>query len=93
VVRLERAGIATLAESYDVQPAPHCPLGPVALAACVQLDLAVLVPVAGHIPCPTGPGSGIEVDEDAMRAAAVAHPPVPVGNPRWTYPDGGLAEW
>ena len=33
--------IATLAESYDVQLAPHCPLGPVALAACVQLDLAV----------------------------------------------------
>jgi galactonate dehydratase len=33
--------IAALAESYDVQVAPHCPIGPVALAACVQLDLAV----------------------------------------------------
>jgi galactonate dehydratase len=33
--------IATLAESYDVQLAPHCPIGPVALAACLQLDLAV----------------------------------------------------
>ena len=33
--------IATMAESYDVQIAPHCPIGPVALAACVQLDLAV----------------------------------------------------
>jgi galactonate dehydratase len=33
--------IATLAESFDVQVAPHCPLGPVALAACIQLDLAV----------------------------------------------------
>lgn len=33
--------IATGAEVYDVQIAPHCPLGPVALAACLQLDLAV----------------------------------------------------
>jgi galactonate dehydratase len=33
--------IATLAESFDVQIAPHCAIGPVALAACVQLDLAV----------------------------------------------------
>ena len=33
--------VATLAESYDVQLAPHCPLGPVALAACLQLDFAV----------------------------------------------------
>jgi galactonate dehydratase len=33
--------IATLAEAYDAQVAPHCPLGPVALAACLQLDLAV----------------------------------------------------
>lgn len=30
--------IATMAEAYDVAVAPHCPLGPVALAACVQLD-------------------------------------------------------
>lgn len=33
--------IATMAETYDAQVAPHCPLGPVALAACLQLDLAV----------------------------------------------------
>lgn len=30
--------IATMAEAYDVAVAPHCPLGPIALAACVQLD-------------------------------------------------------
>jgi galactonate dehydratase len=30
--------IAAMAEAYDVAVAPHCPLGPVALAACVQLD-------------------------------------------------------
>ncbi|PSP32800.1 galactonate dehydratase [Halobacteriales archaeon QH_10_67_22] len=33
--------IAAMAEAYDVALAPHCPLGPVALAACVQVDAAV----------------------------------------------------
>ncbi|GIF63490.1 galactonate dehydratase [Asanoa ishikariensis] len=112
--------IATMAESYDVQLAPHCPLGPVALAACVQLDLAVpnffaqehvidlnaatspdlailrnpevLVAVDGHLPRLTGPGLGIEVDEDRVRAAA-GEPGIPVGNPQWRYRDGGFAEW
>jgi galactonate dehydratase len=32
--------IASFAETYDVAIAPHCPLGPIALAACVQLALA-----------------------------------------------------
>lgn len=30
--------IAAMAEAFDVAVAPHCPLGPIALAACVQLD-------------------------------------------------------
>jgi galactonate dehydratase len=30
--------IANMAETYDVAIAPHCPLGPIALAACVQVD-------------------------------------------------------
>ncbi len=30
--------IAAMAEAYDVTLAPHCPLGPVALAACLQVD-------------------------------------------------------
>ena len=30
--------IATMAEAFDVALAPHCPLGPIAFAACVQLD-------------------------------------------------------
>lgn len=30
--------IASMAEAYDVALAPHCPLGPIALAACLQLD-------------------------------------------------------
>ncbi len=29
--------IAAMAEAYDVAVAPHCPLGPLALAACLQL--------------------------------------------------------
>lgn len=32
--------IACLAEVYDVQLAPHCPLGPLALAACLQVGFA-----------------------------------------------------
>ncbi|WP_367339391.1 galactonate dehydratase [Aminivibrio sp.] len=30
--------IAAMAEAYDLAVAPHCPLGPIALAACLQLD-------------------------------------------------------
>lgn len=30
--------IASMAEAYDVALAPHCPLGPVALASCLQVD-------------------------------------------------------
>jgi galactonate dehydratase len=30
--------IGAMAEAYDVALAPHCPLGPVALAACLQVD-------------------------------------------------------
>lgn len=30
--------IATMAEAYDVAMAFHCPLGPIALAACLQVD-------------------------------------------------------
>jgi galactonate dehydratase len=34
----ETRKIAAMAEAYDVALAPHCPLGPIALAACLQLD-------------------------------------------------------
>ncbi|HEU5474441.1 MAG TPA: galactonate dehydratase [Actinophytocola sp.] len=113
--------IATMAESFDVQVAPHCPIGPVALAACVQLDLAVpnfyaqehvidltspgspdlailrnpevLVPTAGHLDRPTGPGLGIEIDEDAVRAAHRPDLLIPTERPTWRHPDGSFAEW
>ncbi len=31
--------IASMAEAYDVALAPHCPLGPIALASCMQVDM------------------------------------------------------
>jgi galactonate dehydratase len=30
--------IAAMAEAYDIAVAPHCPLGPIAFASCLQLD-------------------------------------------------------
>lgn len=30
--------IASMAEAYDVALAPHCPLGPIALSACLNID-------------------------------------------------------
>ncbi|MBO9606570.1 MAG: galactonate dehydratase [Paenibacillaceae bacterium] len=35
---LECRKIAAMAEAYDVAVAPHCPLGPIALASCLHLD-------------------------------------------------------
>jgi len=34
----EMKKIAAMAEAYDVAMAPHCPLGPIALASCLQVD-------------------------------------------------------
>jgi galactonate dehydratase len=113
--------IAAMAGAYDVQLAPHCPLGPVALAACLQLDLAmpeffaqehvvdltgpdspdlrilrdpsVLLPVEGHVARLAGPGLGIDIDEDAVRAADLGDAGIPRGVPQWSHPDGSFAEW
>ncbi|MFC4015554.1 galactonate dehydratase [Nonomuraea purpurea] len=112
--------IAALAEVYDVQLAPHCPLGPIALAACLQvgfatpnyliqeqsigihynldaevldycLDKAPLTFVDGYIERLTAPGLGIEVDEQAVRAAGKrAHA---WRSPVWRHRDGSYAEW
>lgn len=35
---LETIKIASMAEAYDVTLAPHCPLGPIAFAACLTVD-------------------------------------------------------
>ncbi|KKI92781.1 galactonate dehydratase [Bacillus sp. SA1-12] len=34
----ETKKILSMAEAYDIAAAPHCPLGPIALAACLQVD-------------------------------------------------------
>ena len=34
--------MARMAEAYDVALAPHCPLGPVSLAACLQVDACAI---------------------------------------------------
>lgn len=114
--------IATQAEIYDAQIAPHCPLGPVALAACLQVDAVVpnflaqecvidphipdaglglellanpevLRPVGGYIPLLTGPGLGIDIDEDAVRSRVATGQLAP-GAGTWLYEDDdSFAEW
>lgn len=117
---LEGRRIAAMAEAFDVAVAPHCPLGPLALASCLQLaactpnlaiqemslgihynvgadlltfcgDKQVLTPVDGYLPIPTGPGLGIDIDEDGVREAHKERH-------RWRNPifrtaDGSFAEW
>jgi galactonate dehydratase len=112
--------IAAMAEAYDVAVAPHCPLGPITLAASLQIDLAtpnfliqeqslgieygggsalldylvdpqVFNFVDGHIERLAGPGLGIEVNEDAVRAAASeGHA---WRSPLLRHSDGSFAEW
>ena len=112
--------IAAMAEAYDVVVAPHCPLGPITLAASLQVDFAtpnfliqeqslgieygggsalldylvdpgVFSFVDGHIERPAGPGLGIDINEDAVRAAAAeGHS---WRSPVLRHPDGSFAEW
>jgi galactonate dehydratase len=105
---LETKKIAAMAECYYAGLAPHNPLGPISLAACLQVDACIpnfLVQeqvslgegylkepfrlVDGYIELPTGPGLGIELDEDAV-AAKTGHD--------WKCPalfheDGSVADW
>ena len=101
--------IAAMAESYFCAIAPHCPLGPIALAACLQVDACTpnfvcqehvclgegylkkpFVIERGYIATPSGPGLGIEVDEDAVRAKLYDGG---WENPRLWHEDGSLADW
>jgi galactonate dehydratase len=77
--------IAGMAEAYYADVAPHNPLGPISLAAGVQLSASIpnflcqeqvslgegylkqpLHVRDGYLDLPTGPGLGIELDENAM---------------------------
>lgn len=115
--------VAVMAEAYDVAFAPHCPLGPIALAASVQVD-AVSANFAiqemslgihynadigtadltsylknpevwnvadGMIDIMKGPGLGIEVDEEQVKAAAVDA--IAWRSRSFTGPGGELREW
>lgn len=112
--------IISMAEAFDVAAAPHCPLGPIALAACLQVDAtchnafiqeqslgihynegsdlldylanpAVFDYAAGFVQIPSGPGLGVEINEDQVRKmAAVGHD---WHNPVWRHADGSIAEW
>ena len=78
--------IAAMAECYYAGIAPHCPIGPVALAACLHLDASIpnfviqehvtlgegvlkqpFVIKDGYIDLPTGPGLGVELDEEGLK--------------------------
>ncbi len=112
--------IAAMAEAYDVAVALHCPLGPIALAACLQLDacaynafiqeqsLGIHYNVAndlldyitepgafgyrdGFVAIPSGPGLGIDVNEEyVIERAREGHR---WRNPVWRHTDGSVAEW
>lgn len=101
--------IAGMAEAYYAAIAPHNPLGPISLAAGLQLAASIpnflcqeqvtlgegylkqpFTVKNGHIPLPTGPGLGIELDDDAL-ADKLGH--------EWRNPetylesDGSVVDW
>ena len=55
------------------------------------VDKSVFNPVDGHVPNLSGPGLGIEVDEEfVVERAKVGHD---WKNPVWRNTDGTVAEW
>lgn len=116
----ETRKIAAMAEAYDVAVALHCPLGPIALAANLQIDAGcynafiqeqslgihynesndlldyVVDPSVfsydeGMVKIPTGPGLGIEVNEEyVLERSKEGHR---WRNPVWRHADGSFAEW
>ena len=77
--------IAGMAEAYYASVAPHNPLGPISLAAGVQISASIpnflcqeqvslgegyikkpFTVSKGYLDLPTGPGLGIELDENAL---------------------------
>jgi galactonate dehydratase len=112
--------IAAMAEAYDVALAPHCPLGPIALAACLQVDAvsynaviqeqslgihyntsndlldyvtdaSVFDYADGMVRIPSGPGLGVEINEEyVIERAQEGHR---WRNPVWRHTDGSFAEW
>src|ERR1700750_2462944 len=96
-------------QTYYASIAPHNPLGPISLAAGVQLAASIpnflcqeqvslgegylkkpFVVRDGYVDLPTGPGLGIELDENAL-AGKINH--------EWKNPeaydayDGSVVDW
>jgi galactonate dehydratase len=101
--------IAGMAEAYYASIAPHNPLGPISLAAGIQLAASVPNFLAqeqvslgegyiknpfkitnGYVMVPTGPGLGIELDEEQL-ASKIGHD----WQNRETYDpeDGSVVDW
>ncbi|KAK2931829.1 Mandelate racemase/muconate lactonizing enzyme, C-terminal [Fusarium oxysporum f. sp. vasinfectum] len=115
----EMRRIGAAAETYDVGLAPHCPLGPIALAANIQVDTTlpnfaiqemgigmhynnggqditsyIANPEVwdvreGHIDILTGPGLGIEINEEEVRRLSKDAKSWPV--PEFRGPCGGAS--
>jgi galactonate dehydratase len=101
--------IAGMAEAYYAAIAPHNPLGPISLAAGVQLAASIpnflcqeqvslgegylkqpFVVRNGYLDLPTGPGLGIELDENAL-ADKIGHD---WRNPEtYDQDDGSVVDW
>ena len=106
---LECRKIASMAEVYYAGMAPHCPLGPIALAACLQLDACTpnfLVQELGSL------GEGYLVKPFEVKEGYIAVPKGPgLGielddkaikgkvypgdweNPSLIHEDGSVADW
>jgi galactonate dehydratase len=106
---LEVKKIAAMGETYYAAVAPHCPLSPIALAACIQLDACIpnflcqehvslgegylkepFRMVDGYIPLPTGPGLGIELDDEAIEGHLYDGG---WETPHLRHEDGSVADW
>jgi galactonate dehydratase len=101
--------IAGMAEAYYATIAPHNPLGPISLAAGLQIAASIpnflcqeqvslgdgyiknpFKVREGYVDLPTGPGLGIELDEEAMKDK-IGHD---WRNPETYDPDdGSVVDW
>lgn len=107
---MEGKKIAAMAETYFAAFAPHNPLGPINLAASLQLSANIpnflaqehatlgegyikkpFVIRDGYMELPTGPGLGIEIDEEAVAEKQYSGD---WDTPRWFHQDdGSVADW
>lgn len=117
--------IGRMAEAYDLSVAPHCPNGPICLAATLQVDACLpnvalqeysmgihyhkgyagllpgemtdylkdpqaIIAQDGHLLIPTGPGLGITINEEVVKAR---HHEFNFRDNNWRNSDGTPAEW